>query len=35
VAESWLNEAVCRKGTELGMKVGYVKLCVDRDLKCG
>jgi len=35
VAESWLLEAMCRQRPELWLKVGYMKLCVDRDLKCG
>jgi hypothetical protein len=35
VDESWLHEAVCGQRTEMWMRVGYMKLCVDRDLKCG
>ena len=33
--DSWLHEAVCRQRPEMWMTVGYMKLCVDRDLKCG
>jgi len=33
--DSWLHEALCRLGTELWLTVGYMKLCVDRDLNCG
>ena len=32
---SWLHEAVCRQRPELRVTVGYMKLCVDRDLNCG
>ena len=32
MADSWLHEAVCRQRPELWLKVGYMKLCVDRDL---
>jgi hypothetical protein len=35
VAGSWLQEAVCRQGPELWVAVSYIKLCVDRELKCG
>jgi len=35
VADSWLHEAARRQIPELGRRVGYEKLCVDRDLKCG
>jgi len=35
VGESRLHEAVCRQRPELWVRVGYMKLCVDRDLKCG
>ena len=34
MAESWLHEAVCRQKPELWLRVGYMKLCVDRDLNC-
>jgi len=34
VADSWLHEAVCRETPELWLTVDYMKLCVDRDLKC-
>ena len=34
MADSWLNEAVCRQRPELWLTVGYMKLGVDRDLKC-
>jgi hypothetical protein len=33
VAESWLHEAVRRQRPETWPTVGYMKLCVDRDLK--
>ena len=32
---SWLHEAVCRQRPEMLVAVGYKKLCVDKDLKCG
>jgi len=35
VGDSWLQEAVCRQRHELWVTVGYIKLCVDRDLKRG
>ena len=35
MADSWLHEAVCRQSPELWPTVGYMKLCVDRDLNCG
>jgi len=35
VAESWFHEAVFRQRPELWVTVGYMELCVDRDLICG
>ena len=36
MADSCLHEAVCiRQRPELWLTVGYMKLCVDRDLNCG
>jgi hypothetical protein len=35
VAESWLQEAVCRQRPELWLTDGNMKLCVDRDLNSG
>jgi hypothetical protein len=35
VADIWLHEAVCRQRPEMWLTVGYMKLCVDRDLKSG
>jgi len=35
VCESWLYEAVCRQKHEMSVRVGYLKLCVDRELNCG
>ena len=35
VGESWLYVAVCRQRPELWVTVGYMKLCVDRDLNRG
>ena len=35
VGESWLYEVVCRERNELLVRVGYMKLCVDRDMNCG
>jgi len=32
---NWLLEAVCIQRPELWATVGYMKLCVDRNLKCG
>jgi len=34
VADNRLDEAVCRQRPELWVTVGYMKLCVDRDLNC-
>jgi len=35
VGESWLHEAVCSQRHELCLTVGYMKLFVERDMKCG
>ena len=35
MGESWLYETVCRQRPKLWVTVGYIKLCVDRDLNCG
>jgi len=35
VAECWLHETVCTQRPEIWPIVGYMKLCVDRDLNCG
>ena len=35
MGDSWLHEAVCRERPELSVTVGYMKPCLDRDLKCG
>jgi len=35
VADSRLQEAVCRHRPEMRVTVGYRKQCVDRDLNCG
>jgi len=35
VSESWLHGAVCRQRSEMWVTVGYMELCVDRDLNCG
>jgi hypothetical protein len=35
VSDGWLFEAVCRQRAELFVTVGYMKLCVDRELNCG
>ena len=34
MGESWLHEAVCRQSRDLCVTVGYIKLCVDRELNC-
>jgi hypothetical protein len=34
VGESWLYEAVCRQRVETRVTVGYMELCVDRELNC-
>ena len=34
MGDSLLHEAVCRQRLELCVTVGYMKLCVDRDLNC-
>ena len=35
MSDSWLYEAVCRRKPELWVSVGYMKLCLERDLNCG
>jgi len=35
MADIWLHGAVCRQRPELWLTVGYMKLCVDRDLNVG
>jgi hypothetical protein len=35
VAGSWLHEAVSRQIPEMWPTVGYMKLCIERDLTCG
>jgi len=35
VGDSWLHEVICRQRPEMYVTVVYMKLCVDRDLKCG
>ena len=35
MADSWLHKAVCRQRPEMWLTVGYMKLCVDRDLNGG
>ena len=35
MADSWLHEAKCRQRQEQWLKVGYMKLSVDRDMNCG
>ena len=35
MGESQLHEVVCRQRQELLVTVSYMKLCVDRDKKCG
>jgi len=35
VCESWLHESFCREIPELCVIVGYMKLCVDKDMNCG
>jgi len=32
---SWLHEALCLDRTELWVRVGYMKLFVERELNCG
>ena len=32
MANSWLHESVCRQRNEKYLNVGYMKLCVDRDI---
>ena len=34
MADSWLHEAVYRQRPELWVTVGYMKVCVGRDLNC-
>ena len=34
MAESSLQESVSRQRPEMWLRVGYMKLCVDRDLNC-
>jgi len=35
VGDTWSHEVMFRKRPEPWVKVDYMKLCVDRDLKCG
>ena len=35
MVDSWLQETVCRLIFELWLRVGYMKLCLDRDMKFG
>jgi len=35
VGENCLHEAVCRERPEKWVRVGYMKLCVDRDMNGG
>ena len=35
MVESWLHEAVSRERHGLLVTVGYMKLFVERDMKCG
>ena len=35
MAGSLSQKAVCRQTPEMWPKFGYMKLCVDTDLKCG
>jgi len=35
VCDSRLHEVVHRQRPELCVTVGYIKVCVDRDLNCG
>ena len=35
MSDSWLYEAVCKQIPEQFVRVGYMKLCVERDLNCG
>jgi len=35
VGESWLHETVRKQRHEMWLRVGYMKLCVDRDLNSG
>ena len=35
MGDSWLHETVRRQRPELWVIVGYMKLCLDRDMKCG
>jgi len=34
VGNSWLDGAVCSQRPDLWLTVGYMKMCVDRDLNC-
>ena len=35
MGDSLLHEAMCSQRHELWLKVGYMKMCVDREMKCG
>jgi hypothetical protein len=35
VVKSSLHEALCTQSHELWLTVGYMKLCVERDMNCG
>ena len=34
MGDSWLHEAVSTQSPELWVRVGYMKSCVERALKC-
>jgi hypothetical protein len=34
VCDSWLYGTVCRQRVEMLVRVGYMELCVDKELKC-
>ena len=34
MGDSWLHEAVFRDWPELSVTVGYLKLCLERNLNC-
>ena len=35
MGDSLLHEDVCRQRPERWLRVGYMTLCVDRDMNCG
>jgi hypothetical protein len=35
VGESWLHGAMCRQRLEMWVTVGFMELCVNKNMNCG